>query len=467
MPGEKQGKGKGKPDAGKRAGKPVQPEPVAEAAPEASSAKHAERIARREARRAANQQEREARRAAKQAERAEKKLRGRGGKTAKSETGKPGAGKPGAPEQQSEAKPKGKGKAKAGPRPEPRPDAPPEPDAAPEPAKQPAGTAHFNILIVGQAGRLGVEAALFAASLRRNAPGWPGRLIVAEPQPEAAWAGVQTRMPDAVRAVLTGFGAEILPLTATRFGESYPYGNKIEALALLPAGEPFIFFDSDTLITGDLAALDFDFSRPAASMRRQGTWPEPPLYGPGYSGIWKSLYDRFGLDFASSLDPAQPDEHWERYLYFNAGWFLGADPQEFGRRFLEYALAIRNEPGDALACQSLDPWLDQVAFPLVIHGLGGGRPGPALDGLDGAVSCHYRNLSLLYARESDAVVALIEELAADPVIAPLLRGDEAARRLIYGGEGRGVLRPLFADENPPSTEQAMRNRLRREGLWFR
>lgn len=308
---------------------------------------------------------------------------------------------------------------------------------------------------------------LFAASLRRNAPGWPGRLIVAEPQPEAAWAGVQTRMPEPVRDALRGFGAEIVALTATRFGQSYPYGNKIEALALLPAGEPFIFFDSDTLITGDLAALPFDFSRPSASMRRQGTWPEPPLYGPGYSEIWKSLYDRFGLDFAASLDASQPDEHWERYLYFNAGWFFGADPREFGRRFLEYALAISDAPGDALACQSLDPWLDQVALPLVIHSLGGGRPGPELAGLDGDVSCHYRNLSLLYGRESDAVLGLIEELAASPVIAPLLRGDEAARRLIYGGEGRRVLRPMFIGDTPPGTEQAMRNRLRREGLWFR
>ena len=68
-------------------------------------------------------------------------------------------------------------------------------------------------------------------------------------------------------------------------------------------------------------------------MRRTATWPEPPPYGPGYGAIWKSLYDRFGLDFASSLDMAQPDEHWERYLYFNAGWFLGTDGPEFGRRF--------------------------------------------------------------------------------------------------------------------------------------
>ncbi|KGJ06433.1 hypothetical protein IT41_01985 [Paracoccus halophilus] len=325
----------------------------------------------------------------------------------------------------------------------------------------------FNILIIGQNGRLGVEAALFAASLRRNSPGWKGRLIVAEPEPKGAWQGVNTRIPDPVRDVLAAHGAELLPFTATHFGRDYPYGNKIEALSLLPADRPFMFFDSDTLIIGELAALALDFSRPSASMRRSATWPEPPLYGPGYTQIWKSLYERFGLDFAASLDRSQPDEHWERYLYFNAGWFLGADAQEFGRRFAEYALAIRDAPGDELACQSLDPWLDQIALPLVIHALGGGRPGAELDGLDGDVSCHYRNLSLLYARESDAAVALIEDLAADPQIAPLLAGDEAAQRLIFGGEGRQHIRPMFQAENPQPAEQAIRHRLRKQGLWFR
>src|SRR5690606_38784828 len=136
--------------------------------------------------------------------------------------------------------------------------------------------------------------------------------------------------------------------------------------------------------------VPFDTARPAASMRREGTWPEPPLYGPGYRAIWKSLYDRFGLDFASSLDLSQPDEHWERYLYFNAGWFFGPDPAVFGQRFLDWALSVRDNPPNELASQSLDPWLDQVILPLVIHSLGGGRPCPELAGLDGAVTCHYR-----------------------------------------------------------------------------
>jgi len=69
-----------------------------------------------------------------------------------------------------------------------------------------------------------------------------------------------------------------------------------------------VFFDTDTLITGALNDVPFDFDRPSASLRVEGTWPQPQLYEAGYTHIWKSLYQRFGLDFASSLDMEQPDE---------------------------------------------------------------------------------------------------------------------------------------------------------------
>lgn len=333
-------------------------------------------------------------------------------------------------------------------------------------APVPVAPAPFNILIIAQKGRLAREALLFAASLRRNSPDWRGSLIVAEPLSQAAWAGVDTAIEPQIRAQLIGFGAEIRPFTAQHFGRAYPYGNKIEALAVLPPGQPFVFFDSDTLITGPLDRVAFDFSRPSASMRRSGTWPEPPLYGPGYDEIWGALYARFGLDFASSLDRTQFPGHWQHYLYFNAGWFFGADPQEFGRRFLTWALEVSNAPGEALACQSLNPWLDQVVLPLVVHSLGGGRPGPELDGLDGEVSCHYRNLSLLYARESDAAVALAEELLGDVEISRHLAEDEAFQRLIAAGDGRNLIRPMF---EPASRlpEQTIRRQLKQAGLWFR
>jgi hypothetical protein len=323
----------------------------------------------------------------------------------------------------------------------------------------------FNILIVGQDGRLQYEALLFAASLRQNAPGFSGRLIVAEPQPGPLWNN-DPRMSDAIKDVLIENGAEVLPFASVHFGQSYPHGNKIEALGVLPAGEPFVFFDTDTLVTGDLSHLPFDFTRPAASMQRTGTWPVEELYWPGYTAIWKSLYDRFGLDFESSLDLGQPDEYWERYLYFNAGWFYGANPAEFGRLFTEYAVSVRDNPPPELVIQPLDPWLDQVVLPLVIHALGGGRPRPELAGLDGDVTCHYRVLPLFYARESDKNIAALEQVTAPNKIKKWLKQYDPFKRMIYQKRGHKV-RALFDQDNLPRKEKALRNKIKSAGFWMR
>lgn len=321
----------------------------------------------------------------------------------------------------------------------------------------------FNILAIGQAGRLTYEAVLLAASLRHTNPDGPARLIIAEPQPGPLWPD-DPRIPDGpARDLLQELGGEIRPFDSRHFGAAYPYGNKIEGLFALPEGDPFLFLDTDTLITGDLSTLRLDFDRPAASMRREGTWPQPQLYGAGYTEIWRSLYDRFDLDFESSLDTAQPDEYWRRYLYFNAGWFFHRCAHEFGTRFLHYATSLRDDPPDTLAAQSLDPWLDQVALPLVVHSLGGGRPGPGLDGLDGDVSCHYRLLPLLYARESDRVVEVLEAATAPNRIKKVLKEHPAMRKMIYQGKGREV-RALFDQGDLPRKEEAIRNRIKRAKL---
>jgi hypothetical protein len=202
----------------------------------------------------------------------------------------------------------------------------------------------FNVVVVGQQGRLAYEALLFTASLRTMNPDFKGRVLVAEPQAGPLWTKDPSIRNQPIHDALAELGAEIIPFESKHFGETYPFGNKIEMLQALPKGEPFVFFDTDTLITGNLDAVPFDFDRPSASLRREGTWPHPQLYGPGYAGLWKSLYDKFGLDFESSLDLSQPDEYWRRYLYFNAGYFFYKCPHEFGAKFLEYALAIRDTP---------------------------------------------------------------------------------------------------------------------------
>lgn len=324
----------------------------------------------------------------------------------------------------------------------------------------------FNIMIVAQSGRLQYEALLFAASLRHCSPDFDGRMFVAMPRPGPLWDKDPTITDREVLDALERLDVEILPFENKVFGQEYPYGNKIEALMALPEGEPFVFFDTDTLITGDLTAVPFDFARPGASLRRSGTWPEPTLYGPGFTEIWKSLYDRFGLDFEASLDQDQPDEYWQRYLYFNAGYFFHACPHRFGERFLQYALSIRDDLPPELICQSLDPWLDQIALPLVIHSFGGGRDVLPDGLLDGSVSCHYRYFPLLYARESDHVIDTLETVAAPNRIKKVLKKYDAIKRTLYQGRGHKV-RALFDQDHLPSREQTIRNRIKSNGFWMR
>ncbi|MGH1576331.1 hypothetical protein [Planktotalea sp.] len=333
-------------------------------------------------------------------------------------------------------------------------------------AKKSTKNPSLNVMIIVQKGRLAYEAALFAASLRQSCPDFDGRLLMAEPLPGPLWPE-DPRLPDGeLRDLLIELGGEFIQFESKAFGASYPYGNKIEALAAMPKGEPFIFFDTDTLITGDLQQIPFDFSRPSASLRRENTWPELQLYGPGYAGTWKSLYDKFELDFESALDTRHPDEYWRRYPYYNAGYFFYECPQKFGARFLEYATAIRDDAPDELVCQSLDPWLDQVALPLVIHSFGGGKDTIPRGLLDGDISCHYRLLPLLYAREADHVVEVLETVTAPNKIKKVLKNSDVIKKMIYHGRGQKV-RDMFDRENLPRKEQALRNKIKKAGFWMR
>ena len=327
---------------------------------------------------------------------------------------------------------------------------------------QSQGGKTLNLMAIGQAGRLECQALLLAASLQQNCPDIARALVICEPQPGPLWPD-DPRMSPEIRAKLQELGARIQPFESRHFGSTYPYGNKIEALTSLPA-DPFLFLDTDTLITGDLSRLRLDLTRPSASMRREGTWPKVELYGPEEEEIWASLYATFDLDLQSSVDPRQPVNHWQRYLYFNAGWFFGADAQAFGRRYLHYALTIRDTPPPEVALQSFDPWLDQIALPLVIHSFGGGRPDEGASGLDSDLTCHWRNLALLYARESDAVVGLLEDLCKRDDLRPLLERDPQIRRYVFEGQGKEA-RALFDRQNLPRKEQPIRHKLRRAGLW--
>lgn len=326
-------------------------------------------------------------------------------------------------------------------------------------------TPDYDICIVAQDGRLSYEAVLFAASLRHSAPGFAGELIVGEPAPGPLWPA-ETRIDADARLLLQDLGARIVPFDCTRFGAAYPNGNKAEMLAALPPGRPFVFFDTDTIVTGPLDEVPFDFDRPSASMARENTWPIPPLYGPGHEAIWRAVYDRAGVPLEPSLDTTHPETHWEHYLYFNAGWFFGPNAPEFGEKMGRLMMSIRDDTPPELASQPLYPWLDQIALPAVISGLCGGRPGPELAGLDGDITVHWRVLPLFYATASDTAVDRLEEIAAPNRIKKVLKLYEPFRRMIYQGRGRKV-RALFDRAALPRQEKIIRNRIKREKLWMR
>ncbi|MXU63907.1 hypothetical protein [Oceanomicrobium pacificus] len=326
-------------------------------------------------------------------------------------------------------------------------------------------TAPFTLLAVVQGGRLQYEALLLMASLKARAPDSAVRVVLAEPVLNDAWTEDPSIADAETRQMLVDLGTEIVPFDAHPFGARYPHGNKIAALSILPEGEPFLFLDTDTLIQDDPLGVPFDFDRPGASARVSGTWPVPDLYGPEIGDIWKSLYDRAGLDFESSLDLSQPEDYWRRYLYFNAGYFYYRCPRDFGALYRELALMVENDPPPELDGQALYPWLDQITLPLVIHALGGGRDSLAPGYLDGSVTCHYRTLPLLYAREADETVALLEEICAPNKLKKLLKPHEPIRKLVYQGGGAKARRLFKGRRDLP--EDMMRKRLRNHGLWLR
>ena len=333
-------------------------------------------------------------------------------------------------------------------------------------ARKPKKPKAFNVVIVGQNGRLSYEAVLFMASLRHSDPDFKGRVFVAEPQPGARWNNDPRIQDTEVRALLNQMGAEILPFENVHFGQSYPPGNKIEALFALPKDEPFVFFDTDTLVTGPLSAVPFDFDKPCASLRREATWPKPELYGPSYHEIWTALYEKFGLKIGPTIDESQPTDYWKRYMYFNAGWFFHRCPHEFGQRFLDIALAIRDDPPEELVCQELFPWLDQIALPLVIHSFGGARLTIPDGLLDGSVTCHYRVFPLLYAREADQVVDVLETVSAPNKIKKVLKTYDPIKLMVFQRKGHKV-RAMFDRDHLPAREQMIRNQIKREKLWMR
>ena len=75
-------------------------------------------------------------------------------------------------------------------------------------------------------------------------------------------------------------------------------------------------------------------------------------------------------------------------------------------------------------------------------------------------------LPLLYARESDRVIDVLETITAPNKLKKVLKGSNAIKRMVYQGRGAKV-RDLFDQNALPRKEQAIRNRIKSNGFWMR
>ncbi|MGB0905628.1 MAG: hypothetical protein ACPGVJ_12090, partial [Mangrovicoccus sp.] len=306
---------------------------------------------------------------------------------------------------------------------------------------------------IGQRGRVGLEAALCLASLRAADPEFCAPVYIAEPQNCDLWTE-DPRMAPELRCCLQDMGAQILPFTAQTFGQAYPHGNKIEALAAMPQG-PALFLDSDTLITGRLSQFAFP-EHASAAPAPSPSWPSPSLYGPTRQQIWAALFAQAGL--CAETGNGGPNG---RAIYGSAAWVYAPDAPQFGEIWRRMATQIWQSPPPELAGQALTPWLDQIALPLALAaekgGLYHGAPLPIL---------HYRWLPLLYATASEAQLAALRQIAEQKPLKHLLKADPVFRRFMYQKAGARA-RALFDPARLPRSEMAIRKRLRRAGLWQR
>jgi hypothetical protein len=295
----------------------------------------------------------------------------------------------------------------------------------------------LNIVVVAQAGRIGYQALLCAASIRAFHAADQTRILVCMPQNSPRW-----EKDPAIRdaELLRGFrryDCELAEFDNSDFGSSYPHANKFYSIARVPTGEPFLFLDSDSVLTAPIEAGDLSPDRPALK-RGGGSWPVAGEDGRSIGEVWRSVYAFFGIDPAPWRDPDRGDDEHQCYPYYNGGIVYHADAQAFAALWLEMALRLWRERPAAIAGQPIKPWLDQIVLPVVLARLGvtaEREPDPIHKTV-----VHYHFPFYLQVRHARAA-ELFEKLTGDPTLAATLRADQGFRYYM-SDEGRGLVRGL-------------------------
>ena len=295
----------------------------------------------------------------------------------------------------------------------------------------------WNVAIVAQRGRIAYQALLCAASIRAHHSADDIRVYICVPNYTRRWKTDPGLDDVELVEAFRRYDCEITPFDNADFGSRYPHSNKFYAILSLPADEPFMFLDSDTIVAGSMRA-DIDFARPVLRPA-QSTWPVKRRGSPSIGAIWRSLYDFFGLDPAPYFDAERGDKKHQCYPYYNAGLMYYERSGIFGSTMLQMAKRLWRKQPDALRRQPLNPWLDQIVLPLVLAKFGV----PRIERRDLLYkpTLHYRVPALLLL-ESGRAFKVFDSLSRQPGLVSVLSHDPGFRYYL-SEEGREVVQRTF------------------------
>jgi hypothetical protein len=280
-----------------------------------------------------------------------------------------------------------------------------------------------NIVIVAQAGRIGYQAVLCAASIRAFHGAGDVRTFVCVPQNSPRWDNDPSLADPELLRLFKRYDCEVVPFDNAGFGSAYPHSNKFYAILSLPPEEPFVFLDSDSMLVAPIAPGALSFESPA--LKPGGpSWPVEGADGRSIGEVWRALYAFFDIDPAPWRDLSRKDDDHQCYPYYNGGIVYHANARGFGELWLELAQRIWRERPAAIAGQPLKPWLDQIALPVLLAKLGipsGREPDPIHKTV-----VHYHFPFFLQVRHTKAV-ELFDELLKDSTLASVLQNDKGFR----------------------------------------
>jgi hypothetical protein len=209
-----------------------------------------------------------------------------------------------------------------------------------------------NIVFVCQKGELELKSILLTWSLRKS-HGKNIQLYAAIPS-YRDWADIS----EETKNLFFTFSVEI-KIFSPIFGDTYPIGNKISALGLLPPNEPGCFLDSDMLSLSAWKIKDIlSHHTTAAKPADLGTWGDLAEWGKVYSLATMQLPER-RVRLTVSRTLSLP--------YFNAGFIATKSPVELATQWQKYAVLLNSESANI---ENKYPWLDQISLPIAMQEIG-------------------------------------------------------------------------------------------------